>query len=669
MKDFEGIKDIEGVLYLSYNWLETNAYCRISPKSTSNWTLRDIGNQKTVNGRKYIQYETIPAPTRSKLPSKLELEQLCQTQKHDKALESLIKLMRKACQNALIDNKEKCKEIFETEIEIQKGATKMSLAEFCITNHKKYGTKMLFKAYDYLFPNKYENEHSFYVNFINKAKKEGIESVVIHGNKDNKSALKFNEVHQAICIEIYKLAQKHDMYRVWLDYKEICKAKSLEPCTYSTVKSFLGRDDIQMLVENARHGTKYQTNDGKNRPFAKRAKPNESLVLVCGDGWFPGRSVIRLVYDKKQDEWVKKNGTMCVWLWFDWFSGAVLAYEIKPSESADLLRTSFANIMVLHGDVCPRAVLIDKKHQQNPFTKALFERAGVQVLEKKPYNPKENPAERLQKELNKLFRQFDENWVNISNNNQNFKHNPEHVSKASAMDETEFRDLIANLINAYNLDKIDKNKSRMEVLKENMPEKPYKIDFQERIRIFGNNTIVTINNGFVRFQIGTKKHVYLIESVHEIIGKTAKYNKVRVCFDERFMDSVFVFGFENENEPQKDWFICEAIKAPEFNPSPVEQTEDDKKVIGLYDRQAKAFDKHNEQKLKEYQEILENNDLLQPIQAVGQNRYKEALSNEVAGFYNQTLNENKVNNRFSKDISINDFQRINVTQLDDIEPV
>lgn len=445
---------------------------------------------------------------------------------------------------------------------------------------------------------------------------------LLHSNLENDNALTFDKAHQDIALTLYLQPQKLDMFRIYLDYQIICEREGLAACAYSTVKKYLRSDKVQALAAGRRHGAQYA--ETKFRPFHHRTKPQQAFSMVAGDGWFPGRSVMVHFNDRRTGQPIKKAQTCAVWLWFDASSDAIVGFGIAPTETGELIRESFRQIMILHNDVCPKSVLIDASWAKRQEIELLFKGAGVRIEHKRAYNPKANPAERNNRELNRLHRQLDEHWASMTTNTIEYKHNPDNLKGAKSMNEDEFRQMIVNLINIYNNTQLPTGKTRLQVLHDNMPAETHTIDALERVRVFGFKKIVTIRSGVLQLNIGTKKYEYEVPDWQNLIGKTARKCSVKVYYDESYMDTVDIYNYQDKDDDNNDEYLTSCPRLNRYNMAPVEQTQQDKETLGHHEKRGKDYDQWVEQNLPKI-----NLD----VKGMNQERYKDALSSEMAKLY------------------------------------
>jgi len=656
---------IEGEsVYVSYSFLQKKG---ISKKVIESWKTRDVGVRKRVQNRVFILYSSIPAPSLEKLPS-------------ETALRGAIQREAERMQKAALNQKEKAKfneqqqqieaylNLFQalitteftqyrphyqgyvSEKKVDQYAKTEALYRELVAikqDHPRHGS-LIYEALQLLEKRPFKlscQKNSFSTRFWCKMLSEVSQAIergclpeyIRPGYLHNDNARHFDDTHQAIIYGFYSQGKKMSVRAAWKQYCLVCAERGWESVSYSTVKGFLRSDYAKSIIAPLRHGRSF--NENKHRPFARRGKPNYSFSLVSGDGWFPGRIVTVNFTNPKTGETHQKAQTVAVWLWFDWLSKAVISYEIAPTETYELIRQSFRHIFTLHWDICPSAIYIDKKWRQSKDVKRLFERAGVDIQEKRAYNPKENIAERFNKELNKIHRHIDEGWVPITHHHQNFTHNSD--LKRAPMSESEFRKLVLSIVNIYNNEPLDKfdGKSRLQVLTENLPAAPRTIDPFQRTVLFGRSTLVKVRNRVFVLEVGTRKYEYEVPQWHEYIGKTQKDNRVRVCYDESFLETVDIFKFQDEMDSTSDTYLTSCPRTHRFNPATHEQTEQDKKVIGHQQKRERAYDQFADQGQKKYETILDNTDLRTSMKQAGQDLFKEAQSTEMAKHYSLVMED------------------------------
>ena len=83
----ESVKILKCGLFVSFKILKSKY--NISSAALDKWVRRKIGKVVVLSRERYISYDTIPEPSRKKLPSKEDLIVLAQQENNDKEIEQL----------------------------------------------------------------------------------------------------------------------------------------------------------------------------------------------------------------------------------------------------------------------------------------------------------------------------------------------------------------------------------------------------------------------------------------------------------------------------------------------------------------------------------------------------------------------------------------------------
>jgi hypothetical protein len=463
---------------------------------------------------------------------------------------------------------------------------------------------------------------------------EELRNWMIPGTFGNDNREIMNETHKALIRDFYAKSNKLDKLTVYERYVEEMPKVGVDSVVgYSTVKKYLNKNEVMLEIAGERHGKAWFENN--IRPFGHRKITPHSLTMVAGDGWQAGRSVIYKVKNFR-GEWVDTRGTMNTWFWYDWKTGAILSHLIYPSENSHQIRHSMRHLVSFWKKV-PRAAMIDKKWMKNVETVRLFERIGCEIQEKKAYNPKENKAERYNKGVNKFHRMLDEHWANMTPGySDDNRHNPEHTRGAKAMPLAEFEQMIMQIIHLVNHTRKESlgGRTPMEVFESSIDPDCHSIDALTMSYAFDDYRIETVRNGVIAIKINAVKYEYMIEDWNGFMAHNIVGNRVRVYYDEKFMESVRVFAFEDEKNADNDRYICEAITLERFEGIKVAQTNADKNIMGLHARWGKGVDDFVEDKRALRKKLLLDAQLdTASVHAVSQDRYKEAQSQSMAMAY------------------------------------
>lgn len=526
---------ISGRLFLKNKFLQEQGF---SPNTIKGWK----STRNPEKGNEFIYpYDEIPVISRQKLPSQDALlvllsakEQTTKQNTHELAVASL---PEKWMAFYIGTDEKYYQDNYNINYDLSKGnrayqmAVGMAILRFIHANRVKSDRVFqvgLEKMEDFLqgivlhlkklnlygMPTSYDRLRSTYYKYVKAlCDQTDPRDLLVSGKYGNKNREVFDEVHLAVLKEVYLKSKKPDIFNAWTLYSKVMEQEySLTPVKYSRFKQKCSDKEIQVLAARCREGSSYY--ETTVRWFHLRKRPDYAFSLISGDGWEPGHSVKYSVYDEKSKRMVNKVGTMNVWYWMDLRTKAILAYRIAPAENSYQIRQSFRDILSLHDGWCPMSVMLDKKWEEQKDIKRMFEKAGVVIQPKRGYNPKSNPIERNNKEANKIHRDLDEMWVNMTPgvSRQN-RHNDEALRGAKPMEYAEFYQMVKTIFNTLNntASEFLNGRTPMEaVLERNYHENCKQYDLSQRLWMFGDQRIEQVRNYKITIQIATKKYTFVI---------------------------------------------------------------------------------------------------------------------------------------------------------------
>ncbi len=467
---------------------------------------------------------------------------------------------------------------------------------------------------------------------------------IISGKFANVNALRRTYNHEASLFRFYAEAQKLDIRETHRRYVMQMIENGLQrkdTIGYEAARLFLTRDDIQAKAAKLRHGKQYS--DTNERPFAMRKKPEVALKMVSGDGiWFglPVKS-IKKVWDDVTKKFVEKTtiSKLISFIWYDVASGAIVGWKhnfAQGGETNKMVRESFRRIGHVTGGYFPEEMQLDAKLTKNAHIKSFIERLGVHVRNKKPHNPKDSPAERYHKEINKLLRGMSAQWLNINNHNINFVHNPDAIpynleNAVNAGTAVGLIDAIFTIYNNIGMERLG-GLSPIEYLKAHIsPNAKQYTEFSSNM-LFNETSVVTINNGTFKLQYEKTKYEYEVPNWHDVIGSTNKNKKIRVYYNEEQMQEVQICSFTDENNAAYDKFICNCKEVERFDICDVDRTDDDKRILVHHANRIEAYDKAIDKAANTYtQYAIDMGGALE----TNQDYYKEYVSEQMFSVFKQ----------------------------------
>ena len=481
--------------------------------------------------------------------------------------------------------------------------------------------------------------------------------VVVSGHYGNEKAQKFDDLHRTVMLRYYLglvHQQKPDKWAAWRDYYNFMITEGgcapHETIKYARFKQITLEKSIEDMAAAIRHGG--AAYEAFIRPFVLRQEMLYSNTLVAGDGWEPGHSAKFRWFDPKKKRWINRTGTMNVWLWYDWKSKAILSHNIAGFENSHQIRMSFRDIIGLHGS-CPRAVMVDKKWQDQSDTSRMFEKAGLFIAGKKAHSPWTSIAERNNKEMNKLHRYLDEFWVNMTQNHSlQSQHNEEKIRGGKSkffeekqesgkhLEEAELRALVLKIIERYNHTPVKSlgGRTPMEVYEASKDPKCTKPDPLDLMWMFGETTVAKTHNYNVKIKIASVEHTFLIrpEDINTYRKASPKHNRVRIYYDERHLESVDLYSYTDKEDQAGDAYICSAINSDRVRVDPInlDDAEGHDAKLGWQKKRGDTVDQLIKDELQYMDEIDETMGWdTATYMSMSQDQYKAAHSNAVAKKY------------------------------------
>lgn len=159
----------EGKLLLSSNFLKA----KLGESVINRWTERDKPYTKKNNLR-YFNYDDIPAPSQSKLPSKINLIAECRIEETNQQVEAYVKKITFLVTQGCIKYKNEYKEKYKISHENALKAGQLKAFWQWVIDEGIKDTGNLFEAFNKVMPGKYKS-YNVFNNVKSKAVNEGVE--------------------------------------------------------------------------------------------------------------------------------------------------------------------------------------------------------------------------------------------------------------------------------------------------------------------------------------------------------------------------------------------------------------------------------------------------------------------------------------------------------------
>lgn len=207
-------------LYVSYSFLLSK---NISQNTIDNWRKRGLSIVKKIGINAYILYDSIPAPTREKLPSKEAIIKELERKRDEDSIDYFYEILYKAKENNFSLYRDVYSKHFNDE-RVVEYSKKHAVIEEILTiryEYKEEGTRCpsrdIWKAYCRIYPEDYVYE--YFLNIMKKAENEGIERILIKQSVPVKR--KFDVRYTKMIIDCLSSKKKYNQPQI---FDKICKA-------------------------------------------------------------------------------------------------------------------------------------------------------------------------------------------------------------------------------------------------------------------------------------------------------------------------------------------------------------------------------------------------------------------------------------------------------------
>lgn len=380
--------DKEKHLYLSYDWLTQHG---ISIKTINHWVERKQSIVTKRDGRAFVYYESIPAPTRAKLLSKESIIRMQQKERDERYVQGMYERLLPAKENLYPTYRdiylkynlspEKVLEYSQKHAVLEEVLT---IKDECLEKKCRFPLRDVWQAFCKIYPNWYVYE-SFCLA-IKTCINEGIERLLI--KKYVPAAKKFDARYEKMILDCMSSQKRYNQPQI---HKKICKAcdiKGWEKPSLSWVKAAFRRLEVQC----------YSLRNGAD-DFHYNQKPYMGLIPAQNansqwqiDGW-------RLPF------YMKGWQTLSLFWVIDVYSSKVLGTFIDSSENTETILKGLENA-VSNTKVLPFEIVSDNhsfnQTKEATHLKTALERIGVH------WTVSMNPRRKSQVE--RSFRTFGDNF-------------------------------------------------------------------------------------------------------------------------------------------------------------------------------------------------------------------------------------------------------------------
>ena len=544
----------KGRIYLSYEWLTDNG---INKKAIEMWSVR---NQSIViydNNRAFVLYDSIPAPTRAKLPSRETLERLYKDSQIDQLAQKYFQEMEYAQNRNFPVHMKLYKQMGVKFDDLATYAKKHAVWEVILSYYAEEGLahdlRELHKAYCMLYPNHYV--YNAMCAAIKRARENGIENILVK-QSGGKTWSKFDDVIDAWVMQVLSSGKKYSRAKIHKLVCELCEETGREKPSLTTVKNKVR--ELFPLVNEGRTG---KDNNFYNKlPYQGIKKALHSDDQFQIDGW-------RLPFYMKGFE------TLTLFWVLDACSGKVVGYHIDRTENTETILKGLENAVTDTG--CLPYEILSDNHSFNKTKEAEYFKENIEKLGCK-WNISSNP--RRKSLVERSFKTFGEQLCKdeygyigegILTKNPDGRPSQELIDKYAKeggwLTEEQIKLIAIKLVDAYN-NRVDKEgKTPIIRYKENKQTNIIKVDKLDCLRLFVRESEYIVRRGQINIERAGVVYEFQLNK-EQYLNLNDK--KIRVRYSD--FDEIYLFDIETDDAigcvPRKQ-YACGAM---------INQTEEDK---------------------------------------------------------------------------------------------
>jgi len=563
-------------------WLRRN-YLKgkgVSENTIKKWCNRKIVICKKDSNHTYILYDTIPTPTRKKLPDKAMLlydfkqEQAGGLQQHffSQLSEAYNAPRSGHWRNEILKAHGTFEQIKFGE-KVNEFARKAAVFEriLSIYGGKKRELEPLYRAYDQLFPGNFSKKNRFCM-VIKQAKEKGILSVAVNGSCLNRKKEKHGALHKYFACFILSHPKGFELTESHRKLAGACESANIDTPSLKWLWTYRknNRNDIELYRLGP---SKWEAKNG--------IRTTTIPACYAGDTWEIDGWEIPIYYRReRKDGKIDRFAKAVLFTVMDSHSQKIIGWRIAESENTETILKGLEKAVRETGTL-PYEIVSDNHSFNKTKEAGHFKEdvASLGVIWNVDMNPRrKSNLERTFRTLgDKHFKnQFGYTGQGIRSVTETGVTQPElmdeYLKSENAQDFSQIVVTTMAMIKDYNNSTVktykDTPHNRYEE-SERPNAKP--VDDARRVRLFIRKTEHTIRNNQVTITRGEHKFEYQLNAEYFF-----EYNNKKVAVRYENFDKIYLYNIETD-EP----VCCVSQKAP-VHRSAANQTESDRIILNKH---------------------------------------------------------------------------------------
>ena len=560
------------ITWLSYEYLMGHGV----PEGTiSWWSTNGLCRRTYIEGRAFLDYETIPAPTQSRLPQLEEIRAEFVERSRLELEATYLSALREAYESPEIvryANQIAAAHVDLSRELITKFARRASVfaraLELVSQNAGKGGLDALFKAFSQIYPGNY-NHKSRLCAAVTKARKEGIMAVAVDKRAITKRPAHYGPEIQYLAEHILSHNKGYGLPGGYDLFTEACISQNYEVPGWSWFKNYYYNH--QPRIDAVRYGNaNYQR---ESAPYAKINPALNAGSQWAADGWEIPIYGYKLNSKGGKEYFVK-------WVLFvvmDVHSRKIIGYHIAESENTETILKAL-EMAVRDTGTLPFEIVADN-HAWNKTKEAENLKARTDDMGM-VWTVDSNP--RRKAVLERAFRMLGDNHL---------KHHYGYVGQGirsrikNGITQQELRDIYTKPGNMLNYEQIctitidaiyqynhtvRKGLGESPAARYEASAQPHAIKIGEFVRagLFCRKSEYTISNGQITIQRGMHKHEYQLPAKF-----AAQYGGKRVTVRYSEFSEIYLYDLKTDAP------ICKVSEKVAIHGALADQTERDRELL------------------------------------------------------------------------------------------
>lgn len=521
-------------VWLSYSYLSKQEI----PRDTyMNWTKRNTCNRLYIDNRAFVLYDSIPASTRAKLPSRETLERLYKDSQIDRLTQQYFHEMEYAQNRNFVNHMEIYKKMGVKFDNVSAYAKKHAVWEVILSYYAEEGLIHdlweLHTAYCMLYPKHYV--YNSFSNAIKTARENGIENILVKKSGGPRK-IKFDAVIDAWIMQALSSGKKYSSPKITKFIEELCQETGRISPSVHTIKKRVKK--LKPLVNEGRNGK--DDDFYKKLPYQgiqKAENPNDQWQV---DGW-------RLPLYMKGE---KGYETRTLFWVLDACADKVIGYHISKTENTETILKGIEDAVSNTG--CLPFEILSDNHSMNQTTEAEYFKNAISKLGC-TWNVSQNPrrkslVERSFKTLGEQICKDRYGYIGEGIKTKNPDGLPsqdlidKYVRKNGWLTEEQIMLIAIEMVDAYNK-RVDKDgKTPIIKYKEGNKANCIKVDQLDCLRLFVRESEHTIRRGQINIKRAGVVYEYQLNK-EQYLNLNDK--KVRVRYSD--FDEIYLFDIETDD--------------------------------------------------------------------------------------------------------------------------